>query len=120
MSRELICPYTDRLDGRAHLVTEVEAGAGISEGKGRYRALCGYVVTAMPMIVPNGMGCHDCLALLRARFGSERRRVPKRRWPTLLTCLFGSKRRETSDGVPGDRASGLHRRAQALVPQGKS
>ncbi|MGE3288798.1 MAG: hypothetical protein AB7J32_22225 [Pseudonocardia sp.] len=48
-------------DGRTHTVTDVEL-ASRSATTGRYPALCGHIVTAAPMVAPNGAPCPDCRA----------------------------------------------------------
>lgn len=48
-------------DGRTHTVPDVEMTSGAAT-TGRYRALCGHVVTAAPMVAPNGAPCVECRA----------------------------------------------------------
>jgi len=62
-------------DGRTHTVRDVELSSD-SATSGRYRALCGHIVTAAPMVAPNGAPCADCRAAestpTRAGQGSRR------------------------------------------------
>lgn len=58
-------PYTDQLDGLAHLVTDDAVAAGIASRKGIYQACCGYVVTVTSLTAPDGATCARCLACTR-------------------------------------------------------
>lgn len=65
-------------DGRDHLVTPDAMAAGLKQRAGRYRALCGHVVTAGGMAQPPGPPCKSCGTQLRAsnsrpRCGRHRR-----------------------------------------------
>jgi hypothetical protein len=62
-------------DGRTHTVSDVELCSG-SATTGRYPALCGHIVTAAPMVAPNGAPCPDCRAAESAptRTGQQGRR----------------------------------------------
>ena len=46
-------------DGRAHVVPDTEMVDGASHN-GCYRAVCGHVVTAAPMVEPDGKPCRPC------------------------------------------------------------
>jgi hypothetical protein len=48
--------------GRAHAVPDVQIAGPQADGRGRYVAMCGYVVTAAPMIEPEGAPCPLCSA----------------------------------------------------------
>ena len=50
-------------DGRAHDVPDVQLAAPELAHRGRYRALCGHLVTAAAMIEPDGAPCPFCAAL---------------------------------------------------------
>jgi hypothetical protein len=47
-------------DGHAHAVPDVQIAGPQADGRGRYVALCGHVVTAAPMIDPEGAPCPHC------------------------------------------------------------
>ena len=47
-------------DGHAHAVPDVQIAGPQADGRGRYVALCGHVVTAAPMIDPEGAPCPLC------------------------------------------------------------
>lgn len=49
-------------DGRAHRVSDLQLGAAEADGRGRYRALCGHVVTAASLAEPDGAPCPSCAA----------------------------------------------------------
>ncbi|MGH3872567.1 MAG: hypothetical protein ACRDSR_13850 [Pseudonocardiaceae bacterium] len=74
-------PITCRRDGQAHDVTDENAAAGRRNGE--YAALCGYVVSAAPLIAPVGPPCPRCRAMLRpatAAVGRPRHRQPGWLW----------------------------------------
>ena len=90
MTERLSCsPLTCQLDGLAHLVTDEAAHAG-RLARGTYRAVCGALVRATPMVVPAGPPCLVCEMLrstrtsLRGGLDMPRRRHrragPLRRW----------------------------------------
>lgn len=54
-------PITCLLDGQAHDVTDESVAAG--KRTGEYAALCGYVVSAAPMVAPVGRQCGRCTAV---------------------------------------------------------
>lgn len=64
-------PITCRLDGQAHNVTDDNVAAG--KRTGQYTALCGYVVSAAPMIAPVGRPCARCTAASRPTTAPVRR-----------------------------------------------
>jgi len=47
-------------DGRAHAVRDTELATGNSHNSGYYSAVCGHVVTAAPMVAPDGEVCRVC------------------------------------------------------------
>lgn len=53
---------TCAVDGRAHDVPDVEIAGPQADGRGRYVAVCGHVVTAASMIEPDGAPCPLCAA----------------------------------------------------------
>jgi hypothetical protein len=46
-------------DGHSHAVPDTEL-TGLASGSGCYRAVCGHVVTAAPMVAPEGAPCRQC------------------------------------------------------------
>jgi hypothetical protein len=50
-------------DGRAHQVPDLQLGTPEADGRGRYRALCGHVVTAASLAAPDGAPCPSCAAV---------------------------------------------------------
>jgi hypothetical protein len=50
------------VDGRAHAVPDVQIAGPQADRQGRYVAVCGHVVTAAPMVEPEGMPCPLCAA----------------------------------------------------------
>jgi hypothetical protein len=48
------------VDGRAHQVPDLQLGTPEADGRGRYRALCGHVVTAAALAAPDGAPCPSC------------------------------------------------------------
>lgn len=50
------------VDGRAHAVPEVQLAGPQANRRGRYVAVCGHMVTAAPMIEPEGAPCPLCAA----------------------------------------------------------
>jgi len=48
------------VDGRAHRVSDLQWGAAEADGRGRYEALCGHVVTAGSLTEPDGAPCSAC------------------------------------------------------------
>ena len=53
-------PLTCQLDGLVHLVSDEAAHAGRLAQRGTYRAACGVLVRAAPLIVPPGRACLTC------------------------------------------------------------
>ncbi|WP_214364418.1 hypothetical protein [Pseudonocardia sp. H11422] len=66
------------LDDLAHEIPDSELAAGAAVSTGRYRAVCGHIVAAAPMVVPDGQSCDACAAMLRARQRRGRRTAPLR------------------------------------------
>jgi hypothetical protein len=52
---------TCSLDSRAHAVHDTQMSWGPATG--RYNALCGHLVSAAPMTVPDGQPCMPCAEL---------------------------------------------------------
>jgi len=48
------------IDDRAHEVREADLAVALTRSDGYYQALCGHVVTAAPMVMPDGRPCHPC------------------------------------------------------------
>ncbi len=67
-------------DGREHAVPDAELGAGVSRGRGVYRALCRVEVLAPAMTAPPGRRCPACTAELAARPDRTSRLTGLRRW----------------------------------------
>jgi hypothetical protein len=63
-SRVFAVWVTGAEDGLDHAVCDDAMVAGIDEGNGRFRALCGVVVPAAPMIEPPGRRCRRCSEML--------------------------------------------------------
>lgn len=91
-------PITCCLDGQAHDVTDENVAAGHRTGE--YQALCGYLVSAAPLVAPVGRRCASCAAVVRARrsaptIGSVRRsrhRQPGWLWRLLRPgCSAGAR-----------------------------
>ncbi len=51
------------VDGRAHQVPDLQLGTPEADGRGRYRALCGHLVTAAALAAPDGAPCPSCPAV---------------------------------------------------------
>ena len=51
------------VDGRCHRVSDLQLGAAETDTRGRYRALCGHLVTAASLAEPDGVPCPVCAAL---------------------------------------------------------
>ncbi len=51
------------VDGRAHQVPDLQLGTPEAGGGGRYRALCGHLVTAASLAAPDGAPCPSCAAV---------------------------------------------------------
>ncbi|MGH3837589.1 MAG: hypothetical protein ACRDSF_18090 [Pseudonocardiaceae bacterium] len=72
-------PITCRLDGQAHDVADESLAAG--KRTGEYAALCGYVVSAAPLVAPVGRRCARCAAVstsTTASVGRPRHRLHRR------------------------------------------
>ncbi|SHJ96884.1 hypothetical protein SAMN05443637_101345 [Pseudonocardia thermophila] len=67
-------------DGQSHAVPDTEL-TGPSACSGFYRAVCGHVVSAAPMVAPEGEPCRQCL---EARQAANRSRRGRRRGLRLL------------------------------------
>jgi hypothetical protein len=67
------------LDDRAHEVPDTELAAGLAGCSGRYQALCGHMIAAAPLVMPDGRPCRHCAALReparRPRVGLLRRLI---------------------------------------------
>lgn len=51
---------TSASDRQTHTITSAEFDAGVWDGKGTYRAVCGRVVLAAPLVAGPGRQCPDC------------------------------------------------------------
>lgn len=60
-------------DSRAHEVPDTELAIGIARHDGYYRALCGHMIAAAPMVMPDGEPCQRCAALRDDRPRRQRR-----------------------------------------------
>lgn len=59
--REDAVEMTCAVDQRSHLISDVDHVAGFREGKGTWRALCGYVVVAASLASPpSSKPCSIC------------------------------------------------------------
>jgi hypothetical protein len=58
--RRALFSVTCAVDGRAHAVADEALADPRSRRAGRFRALCGYLVTAAPMVEPDGAPCPSC------------------------------------------------------------
>ncbi|MFE6610608.1 hypothetical protein [Amycolatopsis sp. NPDC057786] len=95
------CWHRSQYDGLDHAVTDEEFfRARKDDSRGRYAALCGHVVLAAPMLVPNGRPCKDCRAFVRA--WSAARTVRHRQRPTRHRAPAGWRRlaRKCSRATP--------------------
>jgi hypothetical protein len=95
------------VDGWDHAVTDDNMAAGIAAGQGRYRAMCGVVITPDALTVPPGHLCPRCRTVaypppapkptgqVLARRGHRR--------PGVLRQLICRRRADRSYGVQGGR-----------------
>ncbi|WP_346269489.1 hypothetical protein [Pseudonocardia sp.] len=70
---------TCALDSQAHQIPDSELTAPYALRSGRYRAVCGCVVTAAPMVQPEGEPCRTCAAIVSPPARSRRGRSGLRR-----------------------------------------
>ena len=104
--------FTSAADGRDHAVTDEEAGRGFQSATDP-EALCGDVVTPVPLTTPPGPRCHRCELYLRARHTtSDRLDVPRHRHRKLplLRRLFSHPTPARSTLPPPGRAGPKRRR----------
>jgi hypothetical protein len=60
------------LDERAHEVPDTELGRSTMRPDGYFQALCGHMIAAAPMVMPDGQPCQLCAAI-RDRNTARRR-----------------------------------------------
>jgi hypothetical protein len=70
---------TCALDSHAHQIPDSELTSPYALRSGRYRAVCGCVVTAAPMVQPEGEPCRTCAAIVTPPARSRRGRSGFRR-----------------------------------------
>ncbi|WP_134664045.1 hypothetical protein [Amycolatopsis sp. CFH S0078] len=96
VERLFVTWFTSGADGYSHAVTDEEAGRGFQLGADP-EAVCGHVVTPVPLAAPPGRGCPRCELYLRARaamtdldlrLNARRRRHRK---PSLFRRLLSQK-----------------------------
>lgn len=75
--RRYTIPITCCVDGQAHDVTDENAAVGHHAGE--YQAMCGYVVSAAPMVAPLGRPCSKCIAVSVTAPRTTGRPVPRSR-----------------------------------------
>jgi hypothetical protein len=51
------------LDERAHEVPDTELGRAVVRPDGYFQALCGHMIAAAPMVMPDGRPCQLCAAI---------------------------------------------------------
>jgi hypothetical protein len=61
-------------DGHSHAVPDTEL-TSMTAGSGYYRAVCGHVVTAAPMVAPEGDPCPHCDESREAKTSPRTRRL---------------------------------------------
>jgi hypothetical protein len=66
------------LDERAHEVPDTELGHSTMRPDGYFQALCGHMIAAAPMVMPDGQPCQLCAAI-RDRSTSRRRNARMQR-----------------------------------------
>jgi hypothetical protein len=69
------------IDERAHEVPDTELAVATRRRDGYYQALCGHVIAAAPMVMPDGQPCQLCAAI--------REHTTARRRPTRPARTFG-------------------------------
>jgi hypothetical protein len=69
------------LDERAHEVPDSELGRAALRPDGYFQALCGHMIAAAPMVMPDGQPCQLCAAI--------RDRSTVRRRHARLQRIFG-------------------------------
>jgi hypothetical protein len=69
------------IDDRAHEVPDTELAATSRQRDGYYQALCGHVIAAAPMVMPDGQPCQLCAAI--------RERTTPRQRPARLARILG-------------------------------
>jgi hypothetical protein len=62
------------IDDRAHEVPDTELGVAATRRDGYFQALCGHMIAAAPMVMPDGRPCQLCAAI-RDRNTTRRRHV---------------------------------------------
>jgi hypothetical protein len=61
-------------DGQSHAVPDTEL-TSMTAGSGYYRAVCGHVVTAAPMVAPEGAPCPHCDETRETKVSPRARRL---------------------------------------------
>jgi hypothetical protein len=61
-------------DGHSHAVPDTEL-TSMTAGSGYYRAVCGHVVTAAPMVAPEGAPCRHCDEARETKVSPRARRL---------------------------------------------
>jgi hypothetical protein len=82
------------VDGLDHAVTDEDMCAGMTEGLGRYAALCDDEVTPAALTAPPGRTCPRCATVLHLRTGrapSDRSATRTLRRPGLLARMVGRR-----------------------------
>ena len=69
------------LDERAHEVPDTELGRSAMRPDGYFQALCGHMIAAAPMVMPDGEPCQLCAAI------RDRSTAPRR--PARLQRILG-------------------------------
>lgn len=72
-----IVSVTCSLDKRAHEVTDAELAGGARHRNGFYQALCGRMIAAAAMVMPDGAPCQLCVTI-REQAQRSRRRLGRR------------------------------------------
>lgn len=72
------------IDGQEHALTDEQAVAGLTLGRGVYDVVCGLTISPQAMTAPPGRRCAHCRILVRARYGAPR----KTSWWRRLRCRF--------------------------------
>jgi hypothetical protein len=80
------------VDGLDHAVTDEDMCAGMTEGLGRYAALCDDEVTPAALTAPPGRACPRCAQVLHVRSGrADLDRSGARRRPGLFARMLGRR-----------------------------
>lgn len=116
MSRTSTIPLTCVQDGCCHLVGDDQMAAGRRARTGRFLALCGYTVTAAPMVYPAGRPCAECAAQPAPSSGDRARRLGgHHRRPGPLRRMLTRRAVPTTPTAPPARVCGWGGRALAAA-----